>query len=166
MSRTIAGRAPEPGLKTRLNPCKMAGNWARNEGVEALSSTGAAAQLSDRLGAERRVQARDQLLSHQVELLRPHRGRTGHRQNTVALGRRARRLRYRRAGRGLPYLLHVGERARRGEGPREPLQGYRQGTWGRSAHAASASVRMRPAETRSRVTDASAAPGTWAMSVV
>ena len=90
-------------------------------------------QRSSRIAclAERRVEARDQLAGHQIELLRPHRGGAGHRENAVALGRRASGGGDRGPGGALPDLLHAGERRGRRERGRERVQGaVREGASG------------------------------------
>jgi len=94
--------------KRPLNACKLAenGDFCGSAGRPGSASggfplTGPAAQFADR--SEPRAELRLRISSTAIgELLSPYGGRTGDRQNTVALGRRARRGCDGRARRGLP----------------------------------------------------------------
>src|SRR6202043_3164760 len=88
--------------------------------------------------------------------------------NAIALGARAGGGGDRGADRALPDRLYVRERGGGSEGGGEAFDGERQWPRCAPAHRATsrASAKIAPSPTRSRVTDASPAPGTCARSVV
>src|SRR5438128_1508064 len=92
-----------------------------------MNLSSAAAQLVDRVLAERGVERSDELGGEHFELLSPHRGLTDDREHAVPLGGRTRRGGDRGARRGPPHRLHARKHRQRRKCARELIERGRPG---------------------------------------